>query len=27
VHKHPGDHAFNVGDPEDLTKMILEIVE
>ena len=27
VHKHPGDHAFNVGDPEGLTKMILEIVE
>ena len=27
MHKHPGDHAFTVGDPEGLTKMILEITE
>jgi hypothetical protein len=26
VHNHPGDHAFNVGDPEGVTAMILEIV-
>ena len=26
MHEHPGDHAFNVGDPEGVTKMILEIV-
>jgi len=25
IHQHPGDHAFNVGDPEGVTKMILEI--
>jgi pimeloyl-ACP methyl ester carboxylesterase len=25
-HMHPGDHAFTVGDPEGLTRMILEIV-
>lgn len=25
MHEHPGDHAFNVGDPEGVTKMILEI--
>jgi pimeloyl-ACP methyl ester carboxylesterase len=25
VHDHPGDHAFNVGDPEGVTRMILEI--
>lgn len=25
VHDHPGDHAFNVGDPEGVTDMILEI--
>jgi len=27
VHNHPGDHAFNVGDPEGMTELILEIVE
>jgi pimeloyl-ACP methyl ester carboxylesterase len=26
VHDHPGDHAFNVGDPEGVTDMILGIV-
>ena len=26
MHKHSGDHAFNVGDPEGVTGMILEIV-
>jgi pimeloyl-ACP methyl ester carboxylesterase len=26
VHDHPGDHAFNVGDPEGVTNMILGIV-
>ena len=26
VHDHPGDHAFNVGDPEGVTDMILKIV-
>jgi pimeloyl-ACP methyl ester carboxylesterase len=26
VHDHPGDHAFNVGDPEGVTDMILRIV-
>lgn len=26
MHKHPGDHAFNVGDPEGLADMMLEIV-
>jgi pimeloyl-ACP methyl ester carboxylesterase len=25
VHDHPGDHAFNVGDPEGVTDMILGI--
>ena len=25
VHDHPGDHAFNVGDPEGVTDMILDI--
>lgn len=25
VHDHPGDHAFNVGDPEGVTDMILNI--
>jgi pimeloyl-ACP methyl ester carboxylesterase len=25
VHDHPGDHAFNVGDPEGVTDMILKI--
>jgi pimeloyl-ACP methyl ester carboxylesterase len=26
VHDHPGDHAFNVGDPEGVTDLILGIV-
>lgn len=26
MHKHPGDHAFTVGDPEGLADMMLEIV-
>jgi pimeloyl-ACP methyl ester carboxylesterase len=26
VHDHPGDHAFNVGDPEGVADMILGIV-
>ncbi len=26
MHDHPGDHAFNVGDPEGLTDIILKIV-
>jgi pimeloyl-ACP methyl ester carboxylesterase len=25
VHDHPGDHAFNVGDPEGVTEMLLGI--
>jgi pimeloyl-ACP methyl ester carboxylesterase len=25
VHDHPGDHAFNVGDPEGVTEIILKI--
>jgi hypothetical protein len=25
VHAHPGDHAFNVGDPEGVTDLILKI--
>lgn len=27
VHNHPGDHAFNVGDPEGVTEMILSITD
>ena len=26
VHDHPGDHAFNVGDPEGVSDMILGII-
>lgn len=26
VHNHPGDHAFNVGDPEGVSDLILKIV-
>ena len=26
LHEHPGDHAFNVGDPEGVTDMILKII-
>ncbi|WP_082730727.1 MULTISPECIES: alpha/beta hydrolase [Pseudomonadota] len=26
VHDHPGDHAFNVGDPEGVAKIMLEII-
>lgn len=26
VHNHPGDHAFNVGDPEGVADLILKIV-
>ena len=26
IHEHPGDHAFNVGDPEGVSDIILEIV-
>jgi pimeloyl-ACP methyl ester carboxylesterase len=26
VHDHPGDHAFNVGDPEGVSDLILKIV-